>query len=59
VQKEYQLSLIQTSELNIENYNAVVLAVAHDEFKNIEIALNKQQLVYDIKSVLTNADATL
>jgi UDP-N-acetyl-D-galactosamine dehydrogenase len=59
VQKEYQLSLIQTSELNIENYNAVVLAVAHDEFKTIDIEPNKLQVVYDIKSVLAQADDAL
>jgi len=33
--------------------------VAYDEFKEIDIKTNAKQVVYDIKAVLINADATL
>jgi len=62
VKKEYNLDLIQNSKLNIENYNAVVLAVAHDEFKNFNLKLkikNSQLVIYDIKSILDASDGKL
>ena len=74
VQQAYNISLIQKSgfqgELNgaqergslggsLKKYKAVVLAVAHDEFKAINITPNKQQVIYDIKSVLKLADESL
>jgi len=65
VKKEYNLNLIQNSKLNIENYNAVVLAVAHDEFKTLNLKFNIQnstlpkQVVYDIKSILDSSDGKL
>ncbi|RYE07067.1 MAG: nucleotide sugar dehydrogenase, partial [Sphingobacteriales bacterium] len=44
-------------------YDAVILAVAHDEFKNIDIAklCNGHKVIYDVKSVLPKelADARL
>ena len=40
------------------NYNAIVLAVAHDKFKEIKLD-NKNQIVYDIKSILDNSDERL
>ncbi len=74
VQQVYNIALIQKSEFqgelngvkerdllggNLQNYKAVVLAVAHDEFKAINITPNKQQVIYDIKSVLKLADESL
>ena len=35
VKHEYNLDLIDNEELKFENYNAVVLAVAHEEFKEL------------------------
>lgn len=44
-------------------YDAVILAVAHDEFKNLNIRelVNKNSVIYDVKGVLTgkNFDARL
>jgi UDP-N-acetyl-D-glucosamine/UDP-N-acetyl-D-galactosamine dehydrogenase len=74
VQQVYNIALIKKSEFqselsgvqgrdhlggNFQNYKAVVLAVAHDEFKAINITPNKQQVIYDIKSVLKLADESL
>ena len=54
VKKEYNVPLIQSSALNIHNYNAVILAVAHDKFKAIDFKLNDNQVLYDIKSFINN-----
>ena len=59
VQREYDIDLIQDSTFNIQNYNAVVLAVAHDEFKKLDIQSNDNQVVYDIKGILDSSDGRL
>ncbi|MEA2017432.1 MAG: nucleotide sugar dehydrogenase [Campylobacterota bacterium] len=56
VQREYNLDLKENP--NRDNYEAVVLAVAHDEYKNINIG-NDNQVVFDIKSIVDNADGRL
>ena len=56
VQREYKLEL--KSEPNIDDYDAVVLAVAHDEYKNMKLD-NKNQVIFDIKSILEKADGRL
>jgi UDP-N-acetyl-D-galactosamine dehydrogenase len=51
VEKEYGMSL--KDDVNIENYDAMVLAVAHDKYKDIELSTkNNNQVFYDIKSVI-------
>lgn len=60
VEHEYGISLLNKEELpDFNHYSAIVLAVAHDEFKTLALKPNKQQVIYDIKSVLAEADATL
>ncbi len=66
VKEEYHIDLIQNSKLNIQNYNAVVLAVAHDEFKelndliqNSKLNIQNSLVVYDIKSILDDSDERL
>ncbi len=50
VQAEYQLNLIEN--INLDSYQAIILAVAHDEFKTLNIKTHPQQVVFDIKSIL-------
>ena len=62
VKHEYNIDLIDNEELKIENYNAIVLAVAHDEFKQLNSQLstiNSQLVTYDIKSILKDSDGIL
>ena len=59
VKREYDLELIQNSELNIQNYDSIVLAVAHDEFKELNLEANENQVVFDIKSILEKSDGRL
>ncbi len=50
VEKEYNVSLVDNLELN--GYDALVLAVAHDEFKSLDLRSNDQRVVFDIKSIV-------
>jgi len=54
VQAEYQLNLIE--DINLDSYQAIILAVAHDEFKTLNIKTHPQQVVFDIKSILNKED---
>jgi len=56
VKREYNLDLKEN--VNYDDYEAIVLAVAHDEFKNIKLDNNKQ-VVFDIKSILDDSDGQL
>ncbi|RLA84382.1 MAG: Vi polysaccharide biosynthesis protein VipA/TviB [Epsilonproteobacteria bacterium] len=56
VKREYNLDL--NNDINYDDYDAVVLAVAHDKFRDIKLD-NENQIVYDIKSILDNSDGKL
>lgn len=56
VTNEYGLDLKE--DVNYDDYDAVVLAVSHNEYKSIQLN-NKKQVVYDIKSILDVADGKL
>ena len=53
-----RLSKDQNNDVNYDDYKAVVLAVAHDKFKDVKLN-NKNQVVYDIKSILDYSDGKL
>ena len=57
VQREYNLEL--KSDANADDYDAVVLAVAHDEYKSLDIKPSDTKVVFDIKSILKNNDGRL
>ncbi|MCR1816811.1 Vi polysaccharide biosynthesis UDP-N-acetylglucosamine C-6 dehydrogenase TviB [Aliarcobacter butzleri] len=56
VEHEYNLKLIK--ELNIDKYEAIVLAVAHNEFKQLKLKTDNN-VVFDIKSILDETDGRL
>lgn len=56
VQHEYGLKLMQNIDFNV--YEGIVLAVAHDKYKILNF-LKNNQVVFDIKSILKNADGRL
>ena len=59
VKREYNLDLIESDKLRMENYDGIVLAVAHKEFKELEekikqykltnTPITNNQVIYDIK----------
>ncbi|CAA6820395.1 MAG: UDP-glucose dehydrogenase (EC [uncultured Sulfurovum sp.] len=57
VKREYNLNLVD--KVNTTSYDAVVLAVAHDKYKKLDIEQNDTQVVFDIKSVLLTSDGRL
>lgn len=60
VKAEYGVDLLPKDSLpDFTNYGAIVLAVAHDVFTGISLRPTKEQVVYDIKSVLPEADGSL
>jgi UDP-N-acetyl-D-galactosamine dehydrogenase len=60
VKKEYNIDLISNlQQPNTKDYSAVVLAVAHDKYKEFNSILNIQNpklVTYDIKSILDESD---
>lgn len=56
VEHEYNLELIK--ELDTSKYEAIVLTVAHNEFKRLKLK-TKDNVVFDIKSILDDTDGRL
>ena len=56
VKKEYGLELKESVDKN--DYDAIILAVAHDKYKRLELN-NNNQVVFDIKSILKRSDGRL
>ncbi len=56
VKHEYGFGLID--DVAVSQYDAVVLAVAHDEYKKLSFN-HPNQVIFDIKSILDNADGRL
>ncbi|WP_107691391.1 nucleotide sugar dehydrogenase [Campylobacter concisus] len=54
VKHEYGFDLVK--EYNLDDYDCIVIAVAHNEFKRLNL---KGYLVYDIKNIYPEADARL
>ena len=50
VHKEYGIELIH--ELDLNDYEVVLLAVAHDDFKDLQIKTMPNKVVYDLKGLL-------
>lgn len=60
VHEEYSIALkTEMPTSNFGNYAAIVLAVAHDQFKMLPLKKNDHQVIYDIKSILSESDARL
>lgn len=53
VKEEYGIDLMNGSEPpNLDNYSAVILAVAHEKFKTFQIQKTDKCVVFDVKSFL-------
>ena len=60
VKHEYGIDIL-TQEPNMNQYSAVILAVAHKKFANLDLDTSSERVVYDVKGVLKkgSADARL
>jgi UDP-N-acetyl-D-galactosamine dehydrogenase len=54
VMEEYHLKLLKKNELDINKYSGLVMAVAHNEFKDINFLELKKNgtVVYDVKGIM-------
>jgi UDP-N-acetyl-D-galactosamine dehydrogenase len=54
VKHEYNVELKDFKQINFSEYSCIVLAVAHNDFKHIDIASIKKAgcIIYDVKSIL-------
>ena len=59
VHKEYGIELVE--DPNLKDYEVILLAVAHDDFKDLQIKTASNKVVYDLKGILprTNVDKRL
>ena len=53
---EYDIDMVE--DCNFDDYQAVVLAVGHDKYKNLEI-FNQDKVIFDIKSPSKTSDGRL
>lgn len=56
VKHEYNLDLIE--DYNLDDYQAIIVAVGHEKYRGLEIS-NENKVIFDIKSILPNADGRL
>jgi UDP-N-acetyl-D-galactosamine dehydrogenase len=56
VKHEYNIEL--NNDVNYSDYEAIVLAVAHDKYKNLNLTTNNN-VVFDIKSIIKDSDGRL
>ena len=52
VRREYSIPLIEN--VNLSDYEAVILAVAHDKFESLDFKVNESQVLFDIKSFIND-----
>jgi UDP-N-acetyl-D-galactosamine dehydrogenase len=52
VSEQYGIAMLESLPANLSDYPVVVLAVAHDEFKALDLRTGDGRVVYDIKGML-------
>ena len=48
---EYEINVL-TEQPNLDKYSAIILAVPHQKFSNINIKKSKDTIVYDVRGIL-------
>lgn len=53
VKKEFNINILNDDNIkeNLFNYSIIIIAVSHNEFKKWDIKKNKNQVIFDIKSI--------
>jgi UDP-N-acetyl-D-galactosamine dehydrogenase len=53
VKHEYHIDIFDKNNTpDLNSYSAIILAVAHDEFKSLELSKSPGKVIYDVKAVL-------
>jgi UDP-N-acetyl-D-glucosamine/UDP-N-acetyl-D-galactosamine dehydrogenase len=53
---EFGIDLLDLKEVDIADYSSVILAVAHDQFSELNLIRSEAQVIFDVKGVLADAD---
>ena len=53
------IDLLPINEINISDYSGILLAVAHEQFLELNLQLAKDRVIYDVKSQLDISDKAL
>ena len=59
VKAHLDIDLLPINEINISDYSGILLAVAHNQFLDLDIQLAKDRVIYDVKSQLEISDKAL
>ena len=50
------IDLLPINEINISDYSGILLAVAHEQFLDLDLQLAEDRVIYDVKSQLDVSD---
>ena len=53
------INLLPINEINISDYSGILLAVAHEQFLDLDLQLAEDRVIYDVKSQLDVSDKAL
>ena len=59
VKHEYAITLLSNLSIDFAEYEGIVMSVAHDEFKSLDLSELDDTIIYDIKSILNKSDGKL
>ncbi len=56
VEYQYGFLISNKAPKDLTQFQAIVLGVAHDEFKKLNVKTNKKQVIYDVKGLMPASD---
>jgi UDP-N-acetyl-D-galactosamine dehydrogenase len=56
---DYGIKLLNTSNLDFNNYSAIIIAVAHDCFRKFNFSKSENKVIFDVKNILPYGDSDL
>jgi UDP-N-acetyl-D-galactosamine dehydrogenase len=56
---DYGIKLLNTTNLDFNNYSAIILAVAHDCFRKFNFSKSDNVVIFDVKNILPYGDSDL
>ena len=59
VKAHFDIDLLSINDINISDYSGILLAVAHNQFLDLNMQLAKDRVIYDVKSQLEISDKAL
>lgn len=59
VKAHLDLDLLPINEIDSTDYSGILLAVAHNQFLDLDLKLGKDRVIYDVKSQLKKSDRSL